>query len=55
MIFGFNESMITTTIAAGKVLMRDRELLTLDVEKIAYQARHLAGQVWQRYTAEFDH
>lgn len=53
-IFGFNESMITTTIAAGKVLMKNRELQTLDVEKIAYQARHLAGQVWERYAAEFD-
>ena len=54
MIFGFNESMITTTIAAGKVLMKDRELQTLDEEKIAYQARILAGQVWNRYAAEFE-
>lgn len=53
-IFGFNESMITTTIAAGKVLMKDRELLTLDEEKIANQARKLAGQVWNRYAAEFE-
>ena len=53
MIFGFNESMITTTIAAGKMLMKDHRLLTLDEEKIAYQARKLAGQVWKRYSAEF--
>jgi len=48
-IFGFNESMVTTTIVAGKVLMKDRELLTLDEEKIAAEARALAPKVWERY------
>jgi putative selenium metabolism protein SsnA len=48
-VFGFNESMVTTTIVAGKVLMRDRELLTLDEEQIAANARSLAPKVWQRY------
>lgn len=48
-IFGFNESMVTTTIVAGKVLMKDRELLTLDEERIAANARSLAPKVWERY------
>ena len=48
-IFGFQESMVTTTIAAGKVLMKDRVLLTLDEEKIAAEARALAPKVWERY------
>lgn len=48
-IFGFHESMITTTIAAGKVLMRDRQLLTLDEEKIAADARQLSAETWKRY------
>ena len=48
-IFGFNESMITTTIVGGKVLMKDRQLLTLDEEKIAAEARELAPQIWERY------
>lgn len=48
-IFGFNESMVTTTIAAGKVLYRDGELLTLDEAKIAAEARALAPSVWERY------
>jgi putative selenium metabolism protein SsnA len=52
-LFGFHESLITTTISSGKVLMKDRQLLTLDEEKIAYEARKLAGQVWERYAAEF--
>ena len=50
-IFGFHESMITTTIAAGKVLMRDRQLLTLDEEKITAEARQLSSQTWKRYAA----
>jgi putative selenium metabolism protein SsnA len=48
-IFGFHESMITTTIVAGEVLMRDRQLLTLDEETITARARLLAPQVWERY------
>lgn len=48
-LFGFHESMVTTTIAAGKVLMRDRKLLTLDEVEIAAQARRQAPAVWERY------
>lgn len=48
-IFGFHESMVTTTIAAGKVLMRDHRLLTMDEAAIAARARELAPQVWGRY------
>lgn len=52
-IFGFYESMITTTIVAGKVLMRNRELLTLDEERIAYEARKHAPGIWQAYQSRF--
>ena len=48
-IFGFHESMVTTTIVAGKVLMRDRKLLTLDEEAITTKAMEIAPQVWSRY------
>jgi cytosine/adenosine deaminase-related metal-dependent hydrolase len=48
-IFGFHESMITTTIVAGQILMRDRKILTLDVAAISAKARELAPQVWERY------
>ena len=41
--------MVTTTIASGNVLMRDRELLTLDAEAIAAEARAYAPTVWARY------
>ncbi|HVN16728.1 MAG TPA: putative aminohydrolase SsnA [Anaerolineales bacterium] len=52
-LFGFQPGMITTTIAGGKVLMKDRQLLTLDEAEIAAKARELAAQVWQRYQAQF--
>jgi putative selenium metabolism protein SsnA len=48
-LFGFHESMVTGTVVAGRVLMRDRELLTLDAEEIAHRARELAPAVWERY------
>jgi putative selenium metabolism protein SsnA len=48
-LFGMHESMITTTIVAGRVLMRDRELLTLDEEEITARARSRAAEVWARY------
>jgi putative selenium metabolism protein SsnA len=52
-LFGFNESMITTTIVGGKLLMKDRELLTLDEDRIAYEARKLSSEVWLRYAEQF--
>jgi cytosine/adenosine deaminase-related metal-dependent hydrolase len=48
-IFGFEASMVTTTIVAGRVLMRNRELLTLDEKAIAAAARDYAPKVWERY------
>jgi putative selenium metabolism protein SsnA len=48
-IFGFEASMVTTTIAAGKILMRDRQLLTLDEAAITAAACDYAPKVWERY------
>lgn len=48
-LFGFNEGMVTTTIVAGRVLMHEGELLTLDEDEIATRARQLAPAVWERY------
>ncbi len=48
-LFGFQPGMVTTTIVAGKVLMKDRVLLTLDEAKIAAKAREQAIQAWKRY------
>ena len=51
-IFGFQQSMVTTTIVAGKILMKDRELLTLDETEISAKAREIAPKVWDRYQSE---
>jgi len=48
-VFGFHESMVTTTIAAGQILMRDRKILSLDEDAITHKALELAPQVWERY------
>ena len=50
-IFGFHESMVTTTIVAGEVLMRDRDLVTMDESAITARARELAPKVWERYNS----
>ena len=50
LVFGFEASMVTTTICGGRLLMRDRELLTLDESEIAAEALALAPKVWEAYT-----
>lgn len=52
-IFGFHESMVTTTIVAGKTLMHDRRLLTMDEKDVADRARRQAPAVWERYNRQF--
>ena len=48
-IFGFESSLVTTTIVAGETLMHNRQLLTLDEAAIAARSREVAAKVWQRY------
>ncbi|MFN8374593.1 MAG: amidohydrolase family protein [Anaerolineae bacterium] len=48
-LFGFDGSMVTTTIVDGTILMRDRQLLTLNEQAIAEEALAIAPQVWERY------
>jgi len=47
-IFGVDGTQVDTTIVGGTVLMRNRELLTLDEEEICAKARELAGRLWER-------
>jgi cytosine/adenosine deaminase-related metal-dependent hydrolase len=48
-IFGFESSMVTSTMVAGKLLMHNRQLLTLDEAAITARSRQLAASVWQRF------
>ena len=47
-IFGLDGAHVTTTICNGKLLMKDRMLLTLDDQEIAAKAREHAQAVWAR-------
>ena len=48
-IFGFESSLVTSTMVAGKLLMHNRQLLTLNEAEITERSRKLAADVWQRY------
>lgn len=48
-IFGFESSMVTTTMVAGQVLMKDRQLLTLNEQEITSRSRELAAKTWERF------
>jgi len=48
LLFGVEASAVTATVCAGRALMRDRKLLTLDEEAITVRSRELAAQVWER-------
>jgi putative selenium metabolism protein SsnA len=50
-IFGFESSMVTTTICNGQVLMTDRKLLFLDEAEITAKSRELATKVWERFAS----
>jgi putative selenium metabolism protein SsnA len=47
-IFGVDGTGVDTTIVGGRVLMQNRELLTLDEEEICTKSRELAGKLWKR-------
>ena len=48
-IFGFNESMVTSTMVDGRFLMKDRVLITLDEKTITREAGKISRQVWDKY------
>jgi len=47
-LFGFENSMVTTTICGGKVLMKDRQLPFLDEVGITARSRELSKKMWER-------
>ncbi len=47
-LFGMNGRDVVTTVANGKVLMRDRELLHIDVAKVMADCRQAAAGLWGR-------
>lgn len=50
-LFGISGSHVTHTMVAGKWLMKDRALLTLDEAAIAAHSREVAKATWERFWA----
>jgi putative selenium metabolism protein SsnA len=48
MLFGMDGSEVTHTLCAGKLLMEDRQLLTLDEAQISARAIEVAQRAWKR-------
>ena len=48
-IFGFDGRNVDTTIVAGRVLMRHREIPHLDEARIAARSREVAQATWKRF------
>ncbi len=55
LLFGVEASAVTATVCAGRVLMRNRTLLTLDEETITARSQELAAQVWERVNLRLYH
>ena len=47
-LFGFTGRSVITTIINGKVIMKDRELINIDEEKIFDTSRKLASKLWSQ-------
>jgi putative selenium metabolism protein SsnA len=48
-IFGFQDGMVTTTIANGNILMRDRKVTVVDEDAIIKEAKQISTSVWKKY------
>lgn len=47
-IFGLVDATVDTTVCRGKILMRNKKILSLDEERIAARSRELAPKMWKR-------
>lgn len=48
LLFGLVDATVDTTVCRGQILMRGKQVLTLDEERLAARARELAPKMWQR-------
>lgn len=51
LIFGLVDATVDTTVCRGQILMKNKQILTMDEERIAARSREVAPQVWQRLQA----
>lgn len=52
-LFGVSGGYVHSTICHGQVLMKNRELLTLDEAQITARSREVAARTWERYWQMF--
>lgn len=52
-LFGMHHSMVTMTMVAGKILMKNKELINIDEKKIYSDAYQFHRGVWDRYKNQF--
>jgi len=51
LIFGLVDAVVDTTVCRGQILMRNKQVLTMDEERIAARSRELAPKMWKRLEA----
>ena len=49
LVYAASEAPVRHTIARGRILMKDFELLSIDLQSVAAEARRLAPRVWSRF------
>jgi cytosine/adenosine deaminase-related metal-dependent hydrolase len=50
LIFGLVDATVDTTVCKGKILMQNKEILSMDEERITAHSRELAPKMWERLT-----
>jgi cytosine/adenosine deaminase-related metal-dependent hydrolase len=48
LLFGVSGRLVDTTIVNGRVIMKERELLGIDEEKLMRESREQAAKLWAR-------
>jgi len=48
LIFGMVDATVDTTVCRGKILMKNKQILSLNEERIAARSRELAPKMWKR-------
>ena len=52
LLFGMVDATVDSTVAGGRILMQDGQIRSLDVARIAAQARQAAPALWERIRAQ---
>lgn len=54
MIFGFRDSMVSSTIVNGDFIMKDRKILNINEDEIIREAANISKHVWKKYAKSFN-